>query len=124
MEDKRKEIFAEIKKILLPYGKKMNLSVDDEKKIELLGKKKVTIYNKEIDGMYFAWAMIKKNFVGFYCFFQYSHPDFLKECPENLRKCLKGKSCFQIKKNDPELMKSIKIYIKKGYEMYKKCGLI
>ncbi|MFI5164938.1 MAG: hypothetical protein ACHQHP_06800, partial [Bacteroidia bacterium] len=64
MEDKRKEIFAEIKKILLPYGKKMNLSVDNEKKIELLGKKKVTIYNKEIDGMYFAWAMIQKTFVG------------------------------------------------------------
>ena len=78
MEDKRKGIFAEIRKILLPYGKKMNLSADNKDKIELLGRKKVTIYNKEIDGMYFAWAMIKNNFVGYYCFFQYSHPVFLK----------------------------------------------
>jgi hypothetical protein len=124
MEDKRKEIFAEIKKILLPYGKKMNLSVDNQNKIELLGKKKATIYNKEIDGMYFAWAMIQKNFVGFYCFFQYSHPGFLKGCPENPRKCLKGKSCFHIKKNDPELMKSIKIYVDKGYKFYRKLGII
>jgi hypothetical protein len=39
-----------------------------------------------------------------------------------LLKCLKGKSCFHIKKNDPVIMEQIKESLKIGYEMYKERG--
>jgi hypothetical protein len=41
-----------------------------------------------------------------------------------LLKCLKGKSCFHIKKDDPVLFKQMKESLKKGLEAYKKRGWV
>jgi len=39
--------------------------------------------------------------------------------PEELRKCLKGKSCFNIKKADAKLFKQIGKMAKEGLKIYK-----
>jgi hypothetical protein len=124
MEDQRQEIFNEVRNILKPLGKRMKVMFDTDKRYELFGKKKVNLFNKEHDGCYFASVILQKNFVGFYFFCQYTHPKFLNEIPENLKKCLKGKSCYHLKKMDAEIFKSLKIILKKGYDLYKKSGLI
>ena len=58
----------------------------------------------------------------------------LQKCPKQhvdefsisaeLKKCLKGKSCFHIKKLTPELLEEIKAMIQKGVEVYLKADLI
>ena len=124
MSDIRQEIFKEVVKALKPYKKGLAEKTDGKTKYQLTGKKKVEIYNKEIDGLFFASATIMKNSVSFHYFCQYTHPQLLKYIPANLKKCLKGKTCFHIQKNDPELMKSLKGYAKLGYDTYKKMGWI
>jgi hypothetical protein len=74
--------------------------------------------------MYFASAAIQGSFAGFYFFPIYTHPKEFADMPENLRKCLKGKSCFHIKKLDNDLSKSIRSALKKGFVIYKKAGWV
>ena len=124
MEDQRKEIFQDMLAIMKKFEKGMKVKTDGKTKYDMYGTKKVNLYNKEFDGMYFASVMIQKNSVGFHYFPQYANPKLLAELPENLKKCLKGKTCFHIKKRDEDLYKSIKSYVKIGYDGYKKMGWI
>lgn len=124
MDDQRKEIYEAVVKVLKGFKKGMKEITDGKSKCDLYGKKKVTVYNKEMDGMYFASVIIKKDFVGFYYFPQYANPKLLTQLPDNLKKCLKGKSCFHLKKLDKDILKSIKDYTKIGYDAYVKMGWI
>ena len=40
--------------------------------------------------------------------------------PPELKKTLKGKTCFNIKKLDATLLKQVEELLKKGFDMYKK----
>ncbi len=118
----KKEILAELKVILSSFSKNMRVTKDSEKGYELYCTKTVTVWNKVVEGMYFAAAMLRGGFVGLYFFPIYTHPKEFTDLPENLRKCLKGKSCFHIKKLDSGLSRSIKAALKKGLSIYKKAG--
>ncbi len=118
----KNQIFHKLEKILKPFEKKLNFKTDGKSKCELITKRTVTVYNKEHNGMFFASAVIQKNFVGFYFFPIYTHVKEFNNIPPELKKCLKGKSCFNIKKFDNVLEKQISDILKKGYEVYKKAG--
>jgi len=120
----KKEILQELKKILSAYSKKLKVTRDGEMGYELYCTKKVTVWNKEIDGMFFSSAMIRGGFTGFYFFPIYTHAGEFKDIPAELKKCLKGKSCFHIKKLDKVLEKQIKDIAKKGYDLFLKTGWI
>lgn len=124
MENQTEKIFKELSKILSSFKKDMKVSTDGKKKFALYGKKKVTAYNKEFDGMYFSSMELRKDYVVLYYFAQYSNPKLLAQMPAGLKKCLKGKSCFHFKKYDAELFSELKKYIKLGYEGYKQLGWI
>ncbi|WP_244280616.1 DUF1801 domain-containing protein [Leptospira saintgironsiae] len=118
-------IFNEIKKLMKPYIKgtlkewgdsKGQYGLVSEMEIEINGKKKPEIY--------FSGALVQKGYVGFYFMPVYSEPELKKVLPQELLKCLKGKSCFYIKKNDPVLLSQIKDALKLGYEDYKKKGWV
>ncbi|MGJ4787868.1 DUF1801 domain-containing protein [Leptospira koniambonensis] len=118
-------IFNEIKKLMKPYIKgtlkewgdsKGQYGLVSEMEIEINGKKKPEIY--------FSGALVQKGYVGFYFMPVYSEPGLKKVLPQELLKCLKGKSCFYIKKNDPVLLAQIKEALKLGYEDYKKKGWV
>jgi hypothetical protein len=120
----KKIIFSELEKIFRLYEKKLRFSTDGKSKCQLSAKKTIFVFNKEHKGIFFASAVIQGGFVGFYFFPIYTHVNEFKDLPLILKKCLKGKSCFHIKKNDAELMKSIKNLLKKGLEVYKKAGWV
>ncbi|MGH9937343.1 MAG: hypothetical protein ACREAM_13940 [Blastocatellia bacterium] len=46
-------------------------------------------------------------------------PRVFNDLPEELRKCLKGKSCFNIKKAGSKLFKQIEKMAKDGFKLYK-----
>ena len=123
-EINKTEIFEKLKNKLSKYTEKLKVTADTNGKYELYGNKKVTLANKEMDGLYFASAVIMKNHVGFYFFPIYTHPDEFKDTPEKLRKCLKGKSCFHIKKTDEDLFTEIEQILDKGFNFYKDQKLI
>ena len=60
-------IFEEIKKLLKPYEKgTMKLFGGDEGKIVLISKKPVEITGRKKNELWFASALVQKDYVGFY----------------------------------------------------------
>ena len=118
-------IFNEIAKLLENFhkaplqkngGKGGQVSLSSTKPVEIAGKK--------LDELYLAGALVQKGYVGFYYFPVYVEPALRAELAPELLKCLKGKTCFHIKKDDPLIYAQIKDALKKGYDLYKKRGWI
>lgn len=123
-KDNKTAIFVALKSLLAACLPRLKARQDTEKRFDIYGRKKVTVGKKEVDGMYFASAIIQKNFVGFYFFPNYTHPMEFADMPGDLRKCLKGKSCFHIMRSDAKTIKEIRALLKKGMNIYKKEGWI
>lgn len=79
---------------------------------------------KEVDGFYFATVVPKPKDIRLYFFPIYTHVDAYKDLSDEMRKCLKGKSCFHIKKLSTEMEKEIHRMIAKGVELYQRDKLI
>ena len=120
MEDEKVKIFTQLRSILSTFVPPLEVRGESDSKYNLYGTKKVTVGKKEVDGMYFASAIIQKNFVGFYFFPIYTHLRHFSDIPQDLKKCLKGKSCFHIKKSEDNLFASIRNISKKGMGIYRK----
>jgi len=117
-------IFQKIKGMLKPYVKG-NIKAQDGTggMYNLVSTKQVEVMGK-IRELFFASAMVQKGFVGFYFFPIYTDPEIGKELQPELLKCLKGKSCFHIKKDDEQLMEQIQQALEAGYKLYSSKGWI
>ena len=120
-------IFLKIKKILV--SKSTNLLVKDKyigsqakqqkPAYHLYGNKEVRLFGKKPQPTYVAGVIQQKNYVSFYFSPIYSHPDYFKNISPELKKLLKGKSCFNINKITPQLLKEIEDILKVGIRKYK-----
>ena len=117
-------LFEEVKKLLAVYGKRkaMNVTKDEDGSYELYGTKTVEAFNKTHDGMFFAGAVRKPKHVAFYFFPIYTHAKEIGALPESLKKAMKGKSCFHIKRDDAEHLAELKTFIKSGFDHYRSIG--
>lgn len=116
-------IFNELVTLLKPYEKgSIKMRGGSEGQISLVSEKEVIINGKKRNEMWFAAALVQKGYVGFYYMPVYGQPEMKKFFKPELLKCLKGKSCFHIKKYDKEIFKQIKEALKKGYKCYLEKG--
>ncbi len=90
----------------------------------MVSKKPVEVAGRKFDELFFAGAMIQKGFVGFYYFPVYVNSEMKKQLKPELLKCLKGKTCFHIKKNDPEIFRQVQEALQIGYKMYEDRGWV
>jgi hypothetical protein len=79
---------------------------------------------KNPKGEFFGAVQIKKNYVSFHLMPVYYHPDLLKEISDELKKHMQGKSCFNFKKEDNDLLNELKKLTKTSYEKYKALGKV
>jgi len=84
----------------------------------------VEIAGRKRDELWFAGIIVQKGYVGFYYMPVYAEPEMKKIFKPELLKCLKGKSCFHIKKYDKEIFSQIKSALKVGYDAYLEKGWI
>ena len=118
-------IFEEIKKMLAPYEKgTMKLFGGSDGKVALVSKKPVEILGRKKDELWFASALVQKGYVGFYYMPVYVDPSIKKLIKPGLLKCLKGKACFYIKKQDKEIFSQIKEALAIGYKEWHQRGWI
>jgi hypothetical protein len=111
-------IFDRLKKILGSFAKDgLIVTGDDDGQ-----------YHIGIDNagkiIFFASAMIQKGYVGFYYMPVATDPAIKTQLPEDLRKLLKGKSCFHIKKADETIYQHITTALAIGVDLYEKKGLL
>jgi hypothetical protein len=63
-------------------------------------------------------VLVQKGYVGFYYMPVYGDPRVKELIKPELLKCLKGKSCFHIKKYDREILSQIKDALSVGYNIW------
>lgn len=124
MKTDLKEIEGSFKDMLTSLAPSIKIRVDNGKNFEAAGTIPAMQGKQKVDGYYFASVMPKPKDVRLYFFPIYTHVDAFSDVSEELRKCLKGKSCFHVKKLSPELETEFEGMMKKGAELYKKDGLI
>ncbi len=120
LEEIKKSIIASCKAQVPP----LRIKNDVIENFELSGRKEVMQGRKMVDGIFFSAVVPKAKDIRLYFFPIYTHADAFSNLSEELRKSLKGKSCFHIKKMSNEMEAEIKEMIKKGVELYKEEGLI
>ena len=118
------EIHERLKSMLLGHVPPLQVRKDNENVLELAGTKQRMQGRQMVDGFYFASIVPKPKDIRLYFFPIYTHPENFTGLSENLRKYLKGKSCFHIKKMDAELDEEIGLIISKGVAVYKEADLI
>lgn len=74
--------------------------------------------------LYFGGIVIKKNYVSYYLMGVYMYPDLLDDLPDDLRKRMQGKSCFNFKAIEPSIFKQLAALTKKSFQRMKKEGYI
>ena len=116
-------IFERIKQLMLPYEKGvMKLHGGKDGQVHLISHKPIEFEGRKKPEIWFVSAVVQKGYVGFYFMPIYGYKPLGEKLHPDLMKCLKGKACFHIKKNDETLFKQMKEAIKMGYDMYKEKG--
>ena len=85
----------------------------------LYGSEEVSLFGKKPQNTYIAGVIQQKNYVSFYLSAIYSHPEIYNDISSDLKKVLKGKSCFNISKATPKLLEEVEEVLKKGIDKYK-----
>ena len=112
------DIFKELKKLLINNSGdffKTDQYIGSQAKLKkpgyhLYGNNAVSLFGKKPQKTYIAGVIQQKNYVSFYFSPIYSHPNEFKNISPNLKKTLKGKSCFNINNLTPQIQKNLKNY--------------
>jgi hypothetical protein len=121
---KHKKTFSALKALLSPYER--NLFVVDGKpgRYCLASMKDVVVAGRPKSELWFAGIMVQSSYVGFYFMPMYTTAGVKSQIDPELRKLLKGKSCFHVKEVTPSLKRHIKNALKLGFAAYKKNGWV
>jgi hypothetical protein len=109
-------VFKELKSIIVPYGKRLNVTADTKETYSMDG----PYSEKWKKDLFFASTQVKKNYVSFYLMPVYMCPELLEDISPELKKHMQGKSCFNFKKVEPDLFKELASLTRKGYERFQK----
>ncbi|NTU75512.1 MAG: DUF1801 domain-containing protein [Anaerolineaceae bacterium] len=118
------EIFNSIRSMMAEYQPPFVARMDDPSHFDLWSEKQVVIAGRKRNDVYYAGLIIQKSYVGFYYMPVYANTELKEVFHPDLLKLLKGKSCFHIKKLDPQLMDQIRSALKIGFEQYQKSGWV
>ncbi|HKF59388.1 MAG TPA: hypothetical protein VKJ45_28370 [Blastocatellia bacterium] len=120
MTEALQEIQDKLRAILSKYCPPLTAKVDTPGRYELYSIKDLVIGGRKRSEVYFGGAIIQKSFVGFYFMPMYGNPEFIDGLSPELRKCIKGKACLNIKKADQNLLKEIEKMTRDGFKIYKR----
>lgn len=120
----RQNIFTVLKEALARQCPPMVCAKDTAMAYEIIGNKPVPYGStkKMVPGMYFSSVVARKDMVSFYFFPLYSHERNFRNLAPTLMKCLKGKSCFNFKKEEEVVEKELNALLKKGIQSWKQQG--
>ena len=120
----RKNIFNKLKTALKKQSPPMVISKNTADTYEIIGNKSVPYGSKKIivSGMYFSSTVARKDKVSFYFLPAYfGKKEFARIAP-TVMKYLKGKSCFNFKKEEQVVEKELDALLKRGAEIWRKQG--
>lgn len=114
------QVFAELRRIMLPYARKLNCQVDDDSELSV----NTRHIQKIKKPLFFGAVQIKKNFVSYHWMPVYVNPQLIKSASTDLKKRMQGKSCFHFTSSDATLFKELAALTKAGFKDYEKQGYV
>jgi len=114
------ETFNSLKEIFKKYEKHLEVKSDKNDAFNLYAGYSEK-YKRDI---YFGGVEIKKNYVSFHLMPVYINPELLKDISPDLKKRMQGKSCFNFKTVNKQHIKELTVLTKKGFDYYKREGMI
>ena len=109
------EVFKRLRAILKPYESQLTLVGNQPERYYLNGHYSQN-YKKDL---FFGSTLIQKNYVSFYLMPVYMYPDLLESLSPTLKKRMQGKSCFNFKNVDENLIAELETLTKLGFERFK-----
>jgi hypothetical protein len=110
--------FLELRSILKPYAKTMDVQDDTDRSYSLNSKKPFRDRT-----LFFASAVVMKNYVSFHLMPVYAFPELLNTASPELKKRMQGKSCFNFKDSEPALFAELKALTKAGHDRFVREGM-
>lgn len=107
--------FEQLKTILSQF--ELNLSVLHDKADHYYLNTPTTESNKKNE--FFGAVQIKKSYVAFHLMPIYCHPELLDNISQELKTRMQGKSCFNFKEIDNNLLAELNSLTKNAFEKYK-----
>jgi len=114
------EMFQKLKAILEPYAA-ISTVVSNKDDSYYLDTKYIQNNKKPL---FFASVLVKKSYVSFYLMPIYLNPKLVDGVPDNLKKNLKGKSCFNFKSLDDDRLAALSELTETSMDYYKASGYI
>ena len=118
------EVQSTLQNMFKSHVPPLQIRKDNENVFEVAGTKEAMQGKQKVDGYYFGSVVPKPKDIRLYYFPIYTHASEFTWISDELRKCLKGKSCFHIKKLSDERIADISMMINKGIELYENEDLI
>jgi len=118
------EIFIRLKALIASYSPPLNSRQDSEQAFDLWSDKDLVIEGRKRKEVFFASAIIQKNYVGFYFMPIYVEKEITEVFKPELLRLKKGLSCFHIKDLTPELEEQITEALRVGFELYEQRGWV
>jgi hypothetical protein len=112
--------FKILKTVLKKYEKNLKVHIDTNNTYYL----NAGYDEKRKNNYFFGGVVIKKNYVSFHLMAVYCETNLLKDISPELKKRMQGKSCFNFNTIDRDLLKELTALTKKGFEYYKKEGML
>ena len=106
--------FLGLRKILEPYGAKLNVVHDTDSNYYL----ETSHVMKNKQHLFFAAVRRGKGYVSFHLMPIYACSDLLKQISPELRKRMQGKSCFNFKNVNERLFKELAQLTKLGFQKF------
>ncbi len=104
-------VFEELRAILKPFEERLLLKLDTLVEYSL----DTPYAEKWKRELFFGAAQIKKNYVSFHLMPVYMFPDLLDDASDALKKRMQGKSCFNFKRVEPELVRELTELTGRGF---------
>lgn len=127
-EAQQQALFEKVSELLRAYAPPYQVRegrVQNKRSLELWAEGDFEVFGKRRKEIYFGGVIIQKGYVGFYFMPVYSDEAAMRRIfSERLLHCLKGKSCFYLKRMDPQMEEDIAAALKAGYELYVQRGWV
>jgi len=113
-------VFAELHKIMAPYGAKLEVKRDDAEEFYL----DTRHVQKNKKPLFFGAVQVKKSYVSYHLMPLYLKPELISSASPELKARMQGKSCFNFKASEPVLFKELSALTKAAFASYKEQGFV
>lgn len=113
-------VFAELRKLMIPYAARLVATRDDEKELYV----DTRHIQKNKKPLFFGAVQIKRTYVSYHLMPIYMKPEILAPASPELKARKQGKSCFKFSTVEPTLFKELEILTKAAYASYKEQGFV